>query len=392
MRNLFRRIGAAMLVLCLLTTMLPANVLAENPDAVDDLIDVSDKVVCEIKTAYYYDGNPVIITPSCEGITEWEITYSDGIGGTSDNAPSAIGNYTVEMRGKGTNCFANATRSFSIVEGKIDYSVSSYSGTYDGQPHSISLQAFTQDVSVWYALSADGEYSGDKPTFTAPGEYTVYYLLEKDSYKTVRSSATVTIANGTIKYSIGGFDGTDDVFSVTYDGNAHSIRLKVDTTGVSVSYATNAEGPFSATMPSFTEAGGYVVYYKLEKLGYTSVEGSVPVKINPVDVSDQVVFNKKASYAYTGSTVNFAPSCEGIKEWSYTYYQNGALLDVAPSAPGSYTVEISGAGANCYAQVTHAYSIVQETIQYTATGYSGVSDGNPHAITINVTTEGATVT
>ena len=65
MRNLFRRIGAIMLVLCLLATMLPATVLADGLDSADGLTDVSDKVVYNSKSTYVYDGNPVTFDPSC---------------------------------------------------------------------------------------------------------------------------------------------------------------------------------------------------------------------------------------------------------------------------------------------------------------------------------------
>ena len=246
-------------------------------------------------------------------------------------------------------------------------------------------------MSVSYATSAGSEYSDVKPTFTEPGEYTVYYSLEKDFYETVTDSATVTIAKGTIQYIIGGFDGTDDVFSVAYDGKPHSISLKVSTPDVSVNYATNSEGPFSAAMPSFTNVGNYVVYFKLEKQGYNSMTGSVTVGIDPADVSSQVIFNKQDSYAYTGSPVDFAPSCAGIDKWSFTYYENGAKLDAAPSAVGSYTVEISGEGTNYTANVTHTYSILPAQINYSASGYNGVYDGTAHSITVNVITEGASV-
>ena len=116
MRNLFRRIGAVMLALCLLLTGLPTAVLAEGLDGVTD---VSDKVVYNSQSTYYYDGNPVTFSPSCEGITEWDVSYSDGTGGALGYAPSEIGSYSVQMTGKGADCYASVTHSFSIVKCKI---------------------------------------------------------------------------------------------------------------------------------------------------------------------------------------------------------------------------------------------------------------------------------
>ena len=349
MKNLFRQIGAVALALCLLLTALPTAVLAE---ALDGVADVSDKVVYNRQSTYYYDGNPVTFTPSCEGITEWDIRYSDG-SGTLDGAPSEIGSYSVQMTGKGTDCYANVTHSFNIVKGKIVYSASNYSGTYDGNAHAISLSVSTPGVTAYYLGPDDSEYSLTMPTFTAPGTYTVSYMLEKENYETVTGSATVTISAATIEYSSGGFDGTDK-YSVAYDGQPHAISLNVTTEGVDVLYATAYEGPFSTDMPTFTDAGQYVVYFRLEKQNYETVEGSVTVEITPADVSNQVDLKAEEFYTYTGSPVDFAPSCDGIKEWSYVYYDaNNALLDEAPTAVGNYTVEITGEGANCYAEISH---------------------------------------
>ena len=161
MKNLFRRIGAIVLALCLLVTTMPTAVRSEGLNSADGVTDLSGKVLHNGNSTYYYDGNPVTITASCEGITEWSISYSDSTGGTLGYAPSAVGSYTVHMSGKGTDCYANATFSFRIAEGQIAYSVSNYSGVYDGNPHSISLSVSTPDVAVYYAT--DGEYSPSNP-------------------------------------------------------------------------------------------------------------------------------------------------------------------------------------------------------------------------------------
>ena len=176
---------------------------------------------------------------------------------------------------------------------QIVYSVNSYSGAYDGEAHSISLNVTTPDVQVYYAAGSS-EYSTTLPTFTDPGTYTVSFMLVKDNYETVASSATVTISKAEIQYTISGFSGTDE-YSVEYDGQPHAISLSVATPDVDISYATSAGGPYSTDMPSFTEANNYVVYYKLEKTNYETVEGSVNVEITPADVSNQVV-SKKAEF------------------------------------------------------------------------------------------------
>ena len=61
---------------------------------------------------------------------------------------------------------------------EIDYSVGDYDGTYDGQPHSITLTVSTPDVTVSYASSENSTYTAANPSFTEVGSYTVYFRLE----------------------------------------------------------------------------------------------------------------------------------------------------------------------------------------------------------------------
>ena len=145
--------------------------------------------------------------------------------------------------------------------GEIEYTVSGYSGYYDGEAHTIDLVA-TEGVTVTYATSEDGAYSAALPSFTETGTYTVWFKLEKAGYETVVDFATVTIMElGKIEYSVQDYSGYDD-------GEAHSITLNVITEGVTATFATSEGGEYSADMPSFTDIGTYTVWFKLEKEGY----------------------------------------------------------------------------------------------------------------------------
>lgn len=68
-----------------------------------------------------------------------------------------------------------------------------------------------------------------------------------------------------------------------------------------------------------TEVGSNTVYFRVEKEGYQSEDGTLGVQINPVDIRDQVRAGLKSSYAYTGSPVQFALPYDKIKEWSIVY-------------------------------------------------------------------------
>ena len=73
----------------------------------------------------------------------------------------------------------------------IEASVSGYSGYFDGKPHSITVDIATPDATVHYATSKNGEYTEEKPSFTQPGRYTVYYWIEAVSHATATGSAVV---------------------------------------------------------------------------------------------------------------------------------------------------------------------------------------------------------
>ena len=186
MKNLFRRICAIMLVLCLLTTMPPAAVLAEDGSTPDDFVD--ELLEIEYSVSGFngpYDGNPhsISLNVGTSGVT---VLYTDPVnGGYSETNPTftEIGTYTVQFLLKKEGYMsAEGSATVTIAKGQIDYSVEGFDVEYDGQPHSIALTVRTPDVSVSYATSADGPYSSQNPAFTDVGMYTVFYKLSKDNY------------------------------------------------------------------------------------------------------------------------------------------------------------------------------------------------------------------
>ena len=322
MKERFRRIGAVILALCLLLTTLNLGVLAEDAAVEADAPDAA----------------PL-----------------SGADDALDSAP------------------------------QIEYSASGYSGAYDGAAHAITVNVATAGCSVRYAYPVGSAYGTNNPTFTVPGTYTVGYLITAPSYPDVEGSATVTITEGTIDYSVDGF-------VVEYDGRPHFIQLDVATEGISVRYAVD-DGAYSAVNPGITDVGQYVVYYILEKQYYASEEGSVTVEITKIDISDEIRAGLPASFTYSGDPVHFDLPYDKIKEWSVIYWNGDGGTWDAPSAPGSYIVEISGEGEMYCANVRHSFSIVETLpqIEYTAGGYNDMYDGAAHSIDLSVTTPGVSV-
>ena len=72
-------------------------------------------------------------------------------------------------------------------------------------------------------------------------------------------------------------------YTGAFDGKAH--RISVTCAGAKITYATRENGTYSVTNPTFTSAGIYTVWYKVEKAGYHTVCGNEIVKINSVPMN-----------------------------------------------------------------------------------------------------------
>ena len=270
----------------------------------------------------------------------------------------------------------------------IAYSASGYSGTYDDAAHSIAVSVSTEGATVLYAGPSDTGYSSTNPSFTDPGEYTVRYQITADGYNPVEGSETVKITEAEIDYEV-------TYLELDYDGNAHAAGLNVLTDGVTISYSMEENGTYSTTEPKFTNPGSYMVYFRLEKHGYTTETGSAELVIRAIDISEEVEATLPSSFAYTGEPVHFDLPTDKIKEWSVEYWLGDGDLPGPPSDPDDKYYLIASGESDIYcAYVFHKFSIVEyaDVIDYTVSGYSGAYDGEAHTIALSVATQDASVT
>ena len=117
------------------------------------------------------------------------------------------------------------------------------------------------------------------------------YAITENTDITINSNAVTALKNndvtitvsytfpatelGTITHTASGYEGI-------YDGNAHSITVNVEALeGATIMYSLDAgdNKTYSATKPTFSDAGTYTVYYKIEKDNYETITGSMTVKI-----------------------------------------------------------------------------------------------------------------
>ena len=134
------------------------------------------------------------------------------------------GNYTYETK--------TASYLLSIGTEAMEVSATAYTGTYDGQAHTISVTA-PDGANVKYGTT-EGSYNLDAaPTYTEAGTYTVFYQVTKPNFTTVSGSQTVTIsqAAGSISFATATVNKTE--------GDAAFTQTATVTGDGTVSYASS---------------------------------------------------------------------------------------------------------------------------------------------------------
>ena len=254
-----------------------------------------------------------------------------------------------------------------VVEETIDVSASGFSGTYDGQPHGISVTVNSPTGAVVKYGTTDGIYDlDDSPTYTDAGDYTVYYQVTKDKYATVTGSAEVKIAKADMTVSATDYTGT-------YDEKAHGITV-IAPTGATVKYGTSASSCTEASL-TYTDADEYTVYYEVTKDNYNTVTGSATVKINKaagsISFGDDKVEKKVSDSAFKNETLTMTSDATATVSYSS---DNINVATVA--ADGTVTIIATGT-ATITATVTSStnYSYSPDYAQYTVTVKSPNSVG-----------------
>ena len=174
-----------------------------------------------------YDGKSHGITVDCktEGAT---ILYStDGKTYSTKkpeykNVGTYVTYYKVEKDGYTT---ATGSAAVKITEAKIEYETDDSPVYYDGGKHGIKITVKTEGCKILY--STDGiNYSTEKPEYTEPGTYMVYYKIMKDNYETVTGSGKFVIKKNPSNNNKIVLPGTGGTVKV-----GETIEVPVDTGG-----------------------------------------------------------------------------------------------------------------------------------------------------------------
>lgn len=260
-----------------------------------------------------------------------------------------------------------------------------YDGLYDGKEHSIEVTVPEGAVVTYSRDTAESKnYTAVNPSFKEVGEYTVYYRVTKDGYEDAFGSAKVIIRQlpQIEGISANGYEGY-------YDGKEHSINVTIPE-GAEATYSQDAAEPknYTATNPSFKEAGEYTVYYKVTKAGCQDAYGSAKVIIRQLPSMEGISANGYEGY-YDGAEHRIEVTApEGAE---VTYSQDKTEPRTYTSAnpsfkeAGEYTVyyKVAKAGyQDAYGSAEIRILALSKMEGVSASGYEGTYDKKAHGITV----------
>ena len=104
--------------------------------------------------------------------------------------------YTIYTRVKATKDAPASVASDGVevrTYGMFDPVSDGYDDEYDGSAHVARVNTSVTDAKITYALNPDGPYREEEYQFTEPGEYTVYYKIEKENYYDAIGSIVINI-------------------------------------------------------------------------------------------------------------------------------------------------------------------------------------------------------
>lgn len=187
---------------------------------------------------------------------------------------SIVGLYASEFDGSGTlsqlgtNTGSSgkniSTSNKNLKFQRITADVTSFTGDYDGNEHSISITNLDPaDSTVEYSIDNGETWSTTLPTFVNAGEHTIKYRFTKTYFPTENGTATVQINE--IDIPNVSVTVTDD--TIVYDGQPHKPTIATSPSSaagstVTFTYSDTETGPFTTDVPEFTDAGTYKIYWK----------------------------------------------------------------------------------------------------------------------------------
>jgi len=213
-------------------------------------------------------------TCSVEGATiaygETEGTYDL----TTVPSKTDVGTYTLYYKVTAPG-YAPKTGSYTLTinPASIEYTATGFDGTYDGANHTITVTVTKPaNAVITYSDEENGTYTDTAPVYSqANTNATVWFKITAGSnYVDVKDSRTVKINEADMDIQITANE------RVTYDGQPHVSATinKLIPSGAIISYMWDTTEVGNGQIPSFTDAGTYVINWTAMRSGYKVKTGS----------------------------------------------------------------------------------------------------------------------
>ncbi len=282
------------------------------------------------RTVAGVNSESVTLTYTPYSTTAGTYTYSTTATSDSYTLSLSSNNYTVASAGD-----------LTLETASLEYTVSNYTGAYDGQSHSITVSVTvpSSGYSIRYATSEEGPFSRNEITYTDAGTYTIYFKIAADNYTTVSGSGTVTITRA-------GIDVPTAVSGLVYNGQTQTGVLAGTGYTVTGNTATNA-GIYTATV---TLNANYV--WSDGTTGSKSVQWSIDKKDLTITAEDKsMVYGASApTYTYSASGLVNGETSSVLGGTAVYSVTSGStpITDVTTANVGTYTITVSGLTSNNY--------------------------------------------
>ncbi len=282
--------------------------------------------------------------------TEWDdLSSSNALGGlayanyVTEYSPWDGENWVYDEDG---NSATNATGTFDKVQsvsktyddgnvaiGPVEANSASYSGTYDGKEHSITVTPSTEGTTVTYSLEENGTYTTDLPKMKDVGEYTVYYRVEKAGYNPKVGSEKVTITAKPVEVNWTNIN-------MTYDGSAKLPVASID--GLVDGETVNVNVSLEDAKGQAVGVGTYTAYASLDSANYVISKGDKQeFSIVEGDENGYAIYSAGYTGIYDGKehSITVTSSTEGATV-TYSLEKNGSYISKIPKMKdvGNYTV------------------------------------------------------
>ena len=321
-------------------------------------------------TTVTFDGDEHTIDVSLpEGAT---IQYSEDGDTYSDVMPTYknVGEYDVYYI-VSKDGFRNTKGTATVTINKKELS--------DSMIETITAQRYTGSKITPTIIVKDGE-----PSILTPADYEIVGYGENIN---VATGGSVTIegkgnykgtATKYFEISKATMDVQDNDYEGTYDGIAHTGSVVVSKPSNAVIKYGTTDGVYeSETIPTYTNAGTYTIYYKATDANFNDATGSITVKINAKEVTPGMIENIEP-ITYTGSKITPTITVKDgepniITSDDYEVVGYGENINVATG--GSVTIEGKG---NYKGTATKTFEISRATMEVSKNDYEGIYDGTAH--------------